>query len=755
MKTSFLAGELEFTETYRKYQNAHPAVREVNCLRSMFPYYFQKIRHGDLFAGRVKYGLVGFGLENTNGGSLYFCKFNKIRRLMDQMQPDEACAKKVQDMLDFWRDEVFMDDEVPANTPITRGKIIRALPPDVFSATSNTVANMGGRLAGTCINYEKLMRIGLPGLKREITHHMKLAEQSGGDVELYQAMLTAAETLADICRQYAVQARELADVAPAAERREELRKMAEVLDNIAENKPGTMREGLQLMWLYALAGLTSNFGRMDVYLGDLYARDLAAGILTETKALELLQSMWRLIVERRKAAGEIAEFNARIVIGGKGRRNEADADRFAVLAMEASRTVIETEPQLTLRCYQGMNPSLLAKAYDCIGEGRIYPMLYNDEVNIPAVACAFGVSMEEACLYFPYGCGEYVLEYTSVGSPNCSLNLLKALEVALHNGRDALTGKVVGPRTGDPADFDTFEKLLDAYKKQVEYFVAGLARRHAIEYEVEKQSAAFLFVSMLYDYCLEKGRSVVDRGAKYQGGVIESFAIVNTADSLTAIKEIVYDEKRLTLPRLIEILAADYRGYEKEHRLFLDAPKFGNDLEKADTMAQLVSDHVCEATRTQAAAVGLDYFLAVNINNYFNVELGKITAASADGRKAGAPLANGNTPTAGMDKNGVTAFLNSLVKISPYKHAGYVHNMKFSKRMFREERGKFEALLSTYFQKGGTQAMITAVDRGDLEKAMKEPEKYRNLIVRVGGFSARFVELSREVQLDVLKRTLY
>lgn len=140
---------------------------------------------------------------------------------------------------------------------------------------------------------------------------------------------------------------------------------------------------------------------------------------------------------------------------------------------------------------------------------------------------------------------------------------------------------------------------------------------------------------------------------------------------------------------------------------------------------------------------------------YVHVDHGKSVAASADGRESGAPLANGNTPTAGNDKSGVTAFLNSIVKVDPTVHAGYVHNMKFSKRMFKEERANLEFLLDTYFRNGGQQAMLTVLDRGDLERAMKEPEKYSNLIVRVGGFCARFAELERDLQIDILNRTLY
>jgi pyruvate-formate lyase len=222
-----------------------------------------------------------------------------------------------------------------------------------------------------------------------------------------------------------------------------------------------------------------------------------------------------------------------------------------------------------------------------------------------------------------------------------------------------------------------------------------------------------------------------------------------------AVQKLVFDEKRFTPAELVAMLDADWEGFERERRVFLDAPKYGNDDDDADAMMQRVSEHACRSTMEQAHKVGLDYTLLVNINNFVHVEIGRRTAATPDGRRSGDPIANGGTPTAGNDRSGVTAFLNSIAKPDPTLHAGYVHNMKFGKRMFGEYRERLEALLDVYFSGGGTQAMITAVDRGDLENAMREPEKYRNLIVRVGGFSARFVELEPDLQRDIIKRTFY
>jgi pyruvate-formate lyase len=598
------------------------------------------------------------------------------------------------------------------------------------------------------MDYQKLVQIGIPGLMEAVERGKIKASTSGGDVQLYEGMLMALELLVDICNRYASQARHLAATMGDESLEAELLQVAGTLEKITKSAPQTLREGIQLYWLYTLISGAVNYGRMDVALGDLLAKDLDSGVLNEAQALKLLTAFWQMIADRH------IFFNGRVIIGGKGRPNEANADRFALLAMEATRLVVETEPQLTLRFYKGQNPALMKKALNVIAEGRTYPMLYNDDVNIPAVASSFGVGEDEAANYLPYGCGEYTLDHRAVGSPNCGFSMLKALEATLNNGRDLLTDKELGLALGEFSSFATYADLYAAYKAQIEHHLNHLAQRHALEYEAEHASAAFLYVSMLYDNCIENGRSVVNRGPVYTGGIVETFGMVNTSDSLAAIKGLVYEQGRMTREQMLAALKADFAGYGTEHRLMKSVPKYGNDDDYVDEIMAEVSYHVSTACQASGDRVGLDYFLVVNINNFANVAFGNATAASADGRRAGSPYANGNTPTAGNDTKGVTAFLNSIVKPDPRVHAGYVHNMKFSRGMFTKERPKLEALLGTYFAKGGTQAMITVVSREDLENAMQEPEKYRNLIVRVGGFSARFVELNHQVQLDVIKRTL-
>lgn len=742
-----------FTAVHWENREALPAVREARCLAVQYEYAFLPLLPGDRLAGRIRYPLVGFGTENTSGGSLYYCKRTRIRK-----RAEEAGLPVPEALLSYWEKEVFMDDDVPQGEVMSDGILIRSIPPEILKDTTNSIANMGGRVAGACMDYDRLVRLGIPGLRKEVVQAAcDHRERTGHVPDLLEGVQISLDQLEQVLVKYAIQARALALAAQDAvpEREADLRALAVSLENLRVAPPATFREGMQLLWLYALASFAINYGRMDVALGDLLAADLDSGRLTEADALSLVESLWRLMVERRKAAGEIAEFNARVIIGGRGRRNPENADRFALLAMEASRTVVETEPQLTLRMYKGMNPSLTEKAFSVLGEGRVYPMLYNDDVNVPATAKAFGVSEAEAEGYMPYGCGEYAIDHRSIGSPNCSLNLLKALEAVLHDGFDIQTGLRPGLATGPLASFATFEDLWNAYARQVAHFIEALGRRHVIEYEVERETAALNLISLLFDGTLAAGRSVLDHGTCHTGSIIESFGMVNVADSLTAIRQLVYEQRILTLSELVAALDAGFDGYEQVHAQCLAASKYGNDIDAADDMLVRVSRQACEHAMKLAPVLGFDYFLLVNINNWYNVELGKATAASADGRVPGGPLANGNTPTAGMDRQGVTAMLSSLAKIPADNHAGYSHNMKFSRQAFQDGGHKVRGLISGYFSMGGTQAMLTVVNRQDLEDALVHPEKHYNLIVRVGGFSARFVELAKDVQQDVLRRTLH
>lgn len=737
--------ELKFTEVYKQYKNSHPAIREAMCLQVQYPTFFTEIKEEDLFAGRINHTLVGITPDEWGLVSFgYYCRSPRIREIISDPSFDSSRKKEIEEMIEFWE------------TESTSARIRAAYPPDMaeYLPSDNWMGEPGiafplYRLTGGNVNWEKLMKLGIPGMISEMKEHQQKASEENKDEQLYYGMELALGVLKDICLFYSNQAKELAAKTADTDRRKELLIMADTLEIITISAPKTLREAIQLMWLYSYAGDIRNYGRMDVYLGDFLADDLESEVLTEEEALNLLQSLWRLIAARNTVV------HSRVIIGGKGRRNEKYADLFAMLAMEASRTVHVIEPQLSLRFYNGMNPELMEKAITVIGEGRTYPILYNDDVNIPAVQNAMGFDLNTAEQYVPYGCGEYIIDHQSFGTPSGVINLLKALEVTMHNGVDPLTGKVMGLQLGHLRDFKTFDELWSAYTKQVEHFVKLMARQEKLEYEIAGEHSPYLYMSMLYDDCIERGKGIFSGGIKYLGGTLETYGNTNTADSLTAIKEWLYEKQAVTPEELIKALDNNFRGYEPLRYKLRKSPKYGNDDNCADDMLVKVHEHVCNFVKSQAREAGLHSYLVVNINNSANTLMGHWTAASADGRKSGEPMANGNNPSGGSDVNGPTAFLNSITKASPFIHAGAVQNMKFGREMFRSKKEILKALLDTFFERNGQQAMITVVDKKELEAAMAEPEKYGHIFVRVGGFSARFIELSRDVQLEILSRTLY
>ena len=755
------AVEINFTEAYRAFYEAHPAVREAECLAAQFPTTLSPIEPGDLFAGRYlatigidrirykwnartpKIAALGFLPLAAGSGSAagYYCHNPILLKKIEDLQPDAETVAQLHEILAFWETET-----IAYKTRATFSEEMqRELPFDKLDGKD--VANCAHplyRTTGPQWDWDKLTLIGLPGLRDEVLR----ARETGEDKGFFDGMLRSIQVVSDCALHYADQADALRAQTVSDARQQDLQDLAEALRGITEHAPQTLQEAMQLMLLYGDVSGAYSFGRMDEYLGDLYVQDVESGRLSEERALKLTQNLWQLINDNG------APFDNRIIIGGKGRRNETNADRFAHVAIEATRTVLVPIPQLSLRFYEGQDPTLYDHAMQSIGEGRTHPMLYNDDVNIPAVSSSMNVPTETAEQYLPYGCGEYVLYKKSIGTPSGIFNLTKILETVLRNGQETYTDRTTGLPLGHLRDFTTFDDLLDAFKKNVEYWIQMLAQVQKQEYDLIGRECSYTLWNLLYENCIERGKSIFCGGIAHLGGTLESYGQINAANSLLAIKKLVYDEKKIDPDTLIAALDADFVGYEEIQQLMLNVPKYGNDHPEADALATEVHEHVCLTTQAQAKEVGLDSYLIVIINNCANTVLGRHTMASADGRNEGVYLANGNNPQPGTDVQGVTAFLNSLVKLRPDLHAGAVQNMKFSKALFTPAmRPKLDALLATYWKNGGAQAMISVVNREDLEAALLDPKAYANLQVRVGGWSARFVELAPDMQQEILHRT--
>jgi pyruvate-formate lyase len=262
-----------------------------------------------------------------------------------------------------------------------------------------------------------------------------------------------------------------------------------------------------------------------------------------------------------------------------------------------------------------------------------------------------------------------------------------------------------------------------------------------------------MMVTMLYDGAIKKGKGIFAGGCEYLAGTVELYGNVDAANSLAAIKKLVFEEKKLTAEQMIAALDNNFVGYEKERKMMMDVPKYGNDEAYVDDIMLGLHNYLCAAIKAQAPKVGLKSYLCVNINNAQNTTLGRWVGATPDGRKAGTPMSNANNPASGTDKRGLTAMLNSIVKLPHDSHAGMVQNMRFTKDTWNNP--KTMALIEDYFRRGGAHAMITVVGKRDLANAMERPAEYRDLIVRIGGLSARYVSLKKDVQQEIYNRVSY
>lgn len=742
--------ELKFTDAYKNNRNADKATREYECLKEQIPQSYRTLKNKDtdLFAGRIENALVGFypifaGNEELDK-TAYCIHEDKCYALLHDMQAkgiyEEEYINKVEEMISFWHDE---------NT-VT--KIRNRMPKEMVASITgdNYNTEIGAcyplyRIAGIHLDVKKLLHYGLNGLIQLVTEKSLEKPESKS---LYQAMAKTLELLKDVCQLYVEELEKLITQCDNDTRKEELCLMQQSLKNIKEQKPQTLHEAIQLIILYMLSNGTREIGRVDDYLCNYYVNDLEQGTITREFAVKMVMNFFDIIEE---------EFtrDTRAIIGGFGREHEKNADEFSLVVLDAlDERPYHFMPQVSLRYYKGSDERVYQRSLEILAKGRTFPILYNDDVNISSVMNAMEVPKEVAEQYAFFGCGEYMLSGKSMGTPNVLLNMAKILELTLHNGVDPITQKKIGVETGELTDDMTFEDLMERYKKQVDYFSDVSGDVQELVYDICNEESSFLLASILYDDCIQRGKAMFDGGIYHLGGTVETYGNITASDSLCAIKEVVFEQKKFSITKLVEILKADFVGYEKEQQALLTAQKFGNDYEDADEIAVRAHEMICNAIKRQNKRTKLDSLLIVVINNNMNVAMGRCTGATPDGRGAYQFLSNANGAYCGQDKEGITALMKSMTKLDTSIHAGANQNFKFSTDLF-QNRDKIKALLGGFFALGGQQTNISVVNQKDLEDAMIHPENHENLMVRVGGYTARFIHLDKKTQQDILTRTAY
>jgi pyruvate formate-lyase/glycerol dehydratase family glycyl radical enzyme len=600
-------------------------------------------------------------------------------------------------------------------------------------------------------DYPELLRLGFGGLRERVAS--SLARHTEPERRTFlTSVAVALDGASRHMRRWAVRLAALADEHPG--HAELLQQQAQMMDRLAEHEPATFWEALQLVFSvhsimqmddrYAMA-----FGRLDQYMHPFYQADRDAGRLTRDEAQVLLEHFFAKLTAYEDVQN--------ITVGGVRPKDGEDATNdLSFLILEACERVGRPGGNVTARIHAKTPPAFLRKCAEVIRSGIGYPAVFSDAVEIPALL-EQGYGLEEACDYGFVGCIEVFIPGRMAPWADSRFNLLRCVNLALHGGVDNLTGEAVGPPTGEPKNWDAF---YDAFHTQMR----ALLREHIKALSEEKQAVgdrADEFTSPLMSAltadCIERGRDLNDGGARHPANHgVAGMGIGTTADALMAVKRLVYDEKRFDLAQLKGMLAANFGGYEAERQVLLRrAPKYGNNDAEVDAIAVRVThDFGTECLRHRTPQGGRYWgLMAANVQN---IPAGREVGATADGRFSQQPLSDASSPTFGRDRKGPTAVIHSVAKL-PYHlcPGGNVVNIKLHPSVLRGESGlaALAALIRTAFDLGAIELQFNTVDRKLLLAAMERPDEYRDLVVRVSGFSAHFVSLDRAVQEDVLART--
>ncbi len=664
------------------------------------------------------------------------------------------------------RSEALLDEDLAA---IHDSGIVRA---------EGNMTSGDGHVAA---NFQRLLELGIPGYAAAVAVADSAADPSGYEGlrrhQLYLAMAESLAGLASFSRRFAELAATMAASCKDARRKAELENIAATCAALTKGPPASFREALQLVYFVQLVmqiesnGHSVSLGRVDQYLYPFYERDLAVCRLDRAQAALLLSCLWlKLLAIKKIRSWSHTRYSAggpvyqNVTIGGQTRAGRDAVNPLSFLILETVGEMKLTQPNLTVRYHRLMGADFLEAALAVIRRGFGMPAFNNDEVVIPGML-ERGVSLEDARDYSAIGCIEVAVPgkwgYRTTGMS--FLNLMRVFLAALDDGHDPTSGKTFLPGTGALKDFGVFGELMAAWRKQLAFYTrASVAIDTAVDTALEELVPDIL-CSTLTDDCIGRGKLLKEGGAVYDYISGLQVGIANLGNSLAAIKRLVFEEKTLKPEELMAALASDFSDAEALRlRLLNLVPKYGNDEDYVDSLLVEAYGHYAEEiakyhnTRFGRGPVGGGYYPGTSSISS-NVPSGSVVLASPDGRKARTPLAEGASPSSGTDRKGPTAVFRSVAKLPAGRiFGGVLLNQKLSPKALEGEadRARLMAMLRTFFDDlGGWHVQYNIVSRSTLLDAKAHPERHRDLVVRVAGYSAYFNDLASEQQDDIIART--
>jgi pyruvate formate-lyase/glycerol dehydratase family glycyl radical enzyme len=635
---------------------------------------------------------------------------------------------------------------------------------------------MEQRSPGHAVLDDKIYHRGLLDLKKDIRESLRQLDHVN-DPEAYskqeelKAMAICADALTAFAKRHADKAAELAKREIDPQRRCELERIAEICSRVPANAPRDFWEALQMYWFVHLGVITEfntwdaySPGQLDQHLYPFYKKGLEDGTLTQDQAKELLQCFWikfnnhpapPKVGVTAEESGTYTDF-AQISLGGVTGDGSDGVNDLTYLILEVIEEMRLVQPSASLRLSK-LNPdSFLTRAGEIVRTGFGQPSIFNADLIVEELKRQ-GKTIADARAGGPSGC----VEISAFGKEACILtgylNMPKVFEIALNDGVDPRTGRRTGIQTGDPRDFDSFDQLLGAYRKQLQHFVNLKIKGNDVIERLYAEHMPSPMMSLLVDDCLEKGRDYHDGGARYNTNYIQGVGLGSLTDAMTAVKYHVYDKKSLKMQDLSDALACDFEGHEKLRQVLKNkTPKYGNDDDYADSVMQQLFEAYFDAIDGRPNTKGGEYrinLLPTTVHIYF----GSVVGATPDGRRAGRPLSEGVSPVQGADTRGPTAVMKSVSKMDHVRTGGTLLNMKFLPQVLEGDSGleKWAHLVRSYCKLNGHHVQFNVVDADTLRAAQEHPEDYRDLIVRVAGYSDYFCDVGKELQDEIIARTAH
>jgi len=657
-----------------------------------------------------------------------------------------------------------------------RDRIMEALPEEWHDAYSAGIFTefQEQRAPGHTVLGDKIYRKGLKDIISDIDSGMADLDfmhdpDAYSKREELKAMRIAANALIHFAERHAERLDAMAREESEPQRKIELISMAEVCRKVPAHSPETFHEALQYYWFVHVGVITElnpwdsfNPGRLDQHLLPFYRHGLEEQTLTHDKAIELLQCFW-VKFNNHPAPPKIGvtalESNtytdfALINVGGVKADGSDATNELTYMILDVIEEMRILQPSSMVQLSKKNPDALIQRAIKIVKTGFGQPSIFNTDAIVQELVQQ-GKSLEDARNGGASGCVESGAFGKEAYFLTGYFNLTKILELTLNNGYDPRTKKQIGPKTGQPDGFDSFESLMIAYQNQLQHAIDIKIIGNNIIEKIYGSNLPAPFLSILIDDCISKGVDYNCGGARYNTSYIQGVGLGSLTDSLTALKYHVYDHKNHTMQEFLDAMQSDYNGFETlQHELVYQTPKYGNDDDTADNQAVRVFELFYDAVNGRPTARGGTFRINM-LPTTSHVYFGSVIGATPDGRNSGQPLSEGISPFQGSDRKGPTSVIRSAAKIDHIKTGGTLLNQKFAPQFFADEKSiaRVGDLVRSYFRMDGHHIQFNVVNAATLRDAKKHPEKYQDLIVRVAGYSDYFNDLGEDLQDEIIRRT--